>query len=134
MSHSVLFYEAPDLPDTLIRPADDEAVLHQPVQVRRDRGVDEGMAPAAGVFLAVRDHDVRFGELPSLSVGLGDDQIAGQGPLRDRLAPVCGPAVVEESLLALEESLEIGGGVGGPAGGAGFCAAWREGPPGPRPH
>ena len=36
MGHSVLFGEATDLRDALLRPADDEPVGHQPVQIGRD--------------------------------------------------------------------------------------------------
>src|SRR5262249_41877859 len=44
VGHPVLLDEAPDRPNTLIGSPDDEPVLHQAVQIRRDRGVDEGMA------------------------------------------------------------------------------------------
>src|SRR5256712_13128347 len=129
MGHSILVYEAPDPPHTLVGPADDEAVLHQPIQVRRYRGVDEGMAPAARVLLAVRDHDVLFGELPSLAVGVGDDQVTGQGPLGDRLTPARRPTVVEEPPLALEEALEVGGRPGDPVVGERRGAPERDVPP-----
>src|SRR5262245_31675546 len=87
MGDAVLLDEAVDRANTLIGSADDEPVLHQPVQVGRDRGVKEGMAPAPGIFPAIRDHDVLLGELPGFSVRVGDDHISGQRPLRDRLVP-----------------------------------------------
>src|SRR2546422_7551036 len=37
MSHSVLRHEAPDLSDALVGTSDDEAVLHEPVQIGHDR-------------------------------------------------------------------------------------------------
>src|SRR5438445_11289831 len=114
MGHSILFGEATDLCDALLGTTDDEAVGHEPLQVGRDRRVDERVAPPAGILFAIRDHDVLFGELPSLSVGLGDDQIPRQRPLRDRLAPACRLPVVQEALLAREQALEVGGGPGDP--------------------
>src|SRR5215470_18587739 len=56
MGHSVLFCEAADLRNALLGPADDEAVGHESIQVRRDGGVDERVAPATGVLLSIRDH------------------------------------------------------------------------------
>src|SRR2546426_12617959 len=87
------------------------------------------MAPAARVLLAVRDHDVLFGELPSLAVGVGDDQVTGQGPLGDRLTPARAPTVVEEPPLALEEALEGGGRPGDPVVGERRGAPERDVPP-----
>ena len=72
------------------------------------------MAPAAGVLPPVRDHDVLLGELPSLSVGFGNDQIASQGPFGDGLGAPGGLPVLEEALLAGEQALEIGGRPGDP--------------------
>src|SRR3989454_1876916 len=87
------------------------------------------MAPAARVLLAVRNHDVLFGELPSLAVGVGDDQVTGQGPLGDRLTPARAPTVVEEPPLALEEALEVGGRPGDPVVGERRGAPERDVPP-----
>src|SRR6185369_8030938 len=73
MGHAVLLDEAPDALDALFGPADDEPVLHQLVQVGRDRGVDEWMAPAAGILAPVGHHDVLLGQLARSLVGVGDD-------------------------------------------------------------
>src|SRR5215470_4646588 len=39
----------------LVGTADEEAVLHEPIEIGGDGGVDEGMPPAARVLLAVGD-------------------------------------------------------------------------------
>src|SRR3989475_7179575 len=62
MSHAVLLDEAADLRHALLGAADDEAILHELVEIRRDRRVDERMAPAARVLFAVGDHDVLLGQ------------------------------------------------------------------------
>src|SRR5437762_7952330 len=43
MSHAVLLDEAADLRHALLGAADDEAILHELVEIRRDRRVDERM-------------------------------------------------------------------------------------------
>src|SRR3989442_14975930 len=50
VGHAVLLDEATDLRHALLGAADDETVLHELVEVGGDRGVDEGMAPAARVL------------------------------------------------------------------------------------
>src|SRR5262249_61759817 len=57
MSHAVLLDEAADLGHALLGAGGDEAILHELVEIRRDRRVDARMAPAAGGLFAVGDHD-----------------------------------------------------------------------------
>src|SRR3989475_9353564 len=109
VGHAVRLDEAADLGDARLGPADDEAVFHEPVQIGRAGRVDERVAPAAGVLLAVGDHDVPLGELARLRLRVRDDDVAGQRPVIDRRRPPGRAAVVAESTLALEEALEVGG-------------------------
>src|SRR5437867_5889078 len=66
MSHGVRLDEPPDLRHALLGTADDEAILHQLVEIGRDGGIDERMPPAARVLFAIGDHDVPLGQLARL--------------------------------------------------------------------
>src|SRR6266702_4420266 len=60
---AVLGHEGLERLADLVRAPDEEAFLHEPIEIRGDRGIDERMLPAAGVLLAIRDHDVALREL-----------------------------------------------------------------------
>src|SRR5712691_1008548 len=66
VSHAVLLDEAADRRHALRGAADDEAILHQLIEVGRDGSVDERMAPPAGVLSAIGNHDVLLGQLARL--------------------------------------------------------------------
>src|SRR5689334_121525 len=58
VAHPVLVHEAAQAPDALLRTPDDEAVLHELVEIGRDGRIDERMTPAAGIFAPIGHHDV----------------------------------------------------------------------------
>src|SRR5262245_9579200 len=70
------------------------------------------MAPAASVLATIGDHDVLFGQRARLLVGLRDDEIARERPLRDGLRAARRSAVGEKLLLAAQEPRQIRRGPG----------------------
>src|SRR5207245_11094745 len=84
-----------------------EAMLHELVEIRGDRGVDERIAPAARVLFAVGDHDVLLGQVACLLIGLGDDEIACQWPLLDGTREPGHRAVLQKLSLAVQQSSEV---------------------------
>src|SRR5262249_22191531 len=107
MSHAVLLDEAADLRHALLGAADDKAILHELVEIRRDRRVDERMAPAARVLFAVGDHDVPLGEDACLLIGVGDDEITRQWPLLDGAREPGHRAVLQKLSFAVQQSSEV---------------------------
>src|SRR5437867_3735869 len=107
MGHAVLLDEAADRRHALRGTADDEAVLHQLVEIGRDRAVDERVAPSAGVLSAIGHHDVLLGELACLPIAVGDDEITGQWPLGDGFDATRRLSVLEELALAVQQSSKV---------------------------
>src|SRR5215471_19806231 len=126
MREAVLLHERLEGLPYLVRPPYEKAVLHQPVEIGGDGGVDEGMPPAARVFLAVGDHDVTLGQLARLGVRVRDDHVARERPLRGRHPAPGRRALIEELPLAREEAGEICGGAGDPVVGQGGRTLERE--------
>src|SRR5262252_11215956 len=133
MREAVLLHERLEGLPYLVRPPYEKAVLHQPVEIGGDGGVDEGMPPASRVFLSVGDHDVPLGQLARLGVGVGDDHVAGEGPLGGRRRAPGRRALREEVLLAREEAGEVRGGTGDPVVGEGGRPLQGQVAPSPDP-